>query len=100
MNSKVFLCISYNLIVRSMKFFFWKRSLSPPAWNDTKKLINLYEIASAMSFLHENDYIHRDLKPDNIFEDEYLYPRIGDFGLGKHISKEKCSTQSLFGFKR
>lgn len=74
-----------------------KRSHSPPAWNDTKKLINLYEIASVMSFLHENDYIHRDLKPDNIFEDEYLYPRIGDFGLGKHINKEKCSTQNIEG---
>ena len=58
-------------------------SRSDPKWDDTHKLIALYGIASAMSFLHEHNIIHRDLKPDNILMDENLYPKICDFGLSK-----------------
>lgn len=60
-----------------------RQSLSPTLWNDTKKLINIYGIASAMSFLHDHDIIHKDLKPSNILEDDYLFPKITDFGLSK-----------------
>ncbi|KAK8838493.1 hypothetical protein M9Y10_033121 [Tritrichomonas musculus] len=49
-----------------------KLSVSPPMWSNTLKLINLYGIANAMSFLHSHNIIHGDLKPDNIREDDYL----------------------------
>lgn len=58
-------------------------SISPYDWNDTKKLINIYGIASGLAFLHENSIIHRDLKPENILMDENLHPKISDFGLSK-----------------
>ena len=32
-------------------------------WTNTKKLINIYGIASAMSFLHSQQIIHSDLNP-------------------------------------
>lgn len=57
--------------------------LSPEDWNQTKKLINIYGIASGMSYLHTNNILHRDLKPENILMDDYLYPMITDFGLSK-----------------
>lgn len=60
-----------------------RQSLSPQMWNDTKKLINIFGIASAMSYLHKHEIIHRDLKPANILEDDYLFPKIADFGLSK-----------------
>lgn len=76
-----------------------KRGDSQLNWNDTKKLINIYGIAAGMSFLHRNEYIHRDLKPANIFEDEYLFPKIGDFGLSKHIDPTNSSINSLSSYK-
>lgn len=42
-------------------------------WNDTKKLINIYGIASGMAYLHSNNVIHRNLSPESIFLDDYLF---------------------------
>lgn len=56
---------------------------SPYGWDFTKKLINIYGIASGMQYLHKNNIIHRDLKPENIFMDDSFCPKIADFGLSK-----------------
>ena len=47
-----------------------------PNLDDTRKLIILYGIASAMSYLHSHDIIHRDLKPANILIDDFLFPKV------------------------
>lgn len=73
-----------------------KKGLSNSAWNDTRKLICIYGIASAMSYLHSNGIIHRDLKPANILMDDFLCPKIADFGLSKmnHQNKESMTADS------
>ncbi|KAK8838600.1 hypothetical protein M9Y10_033232 [Tritrichomonas musculus] len=78
-----------------------RNGFSHPKWDSTRKLICLYGIASAMSFLHSHNIIHRDLKPDNIFIDNDLNPKIGDFGLSKiiHFNDESKSLESSTGFK-
>ena len=77
-----------------------RQSLSHRSWDDTKKLINLFGIASAMSYLHGHEVIHRDLKPGNILEDGQLFPKIADFGLSKVVhSSASMSTQSTVGLK-
>lgn len=58
-----------------------KLSLSPKEWDQTKKIIIVYGIASGMFYLHSNNIIHRDLKPQNILLDNYLHPKIADFGF-------------------
>ena len=45
-----------------------------------------------MSYLHSLNILHRDLKTENIFLDEYLFPKIGDFGLSKELSEETTNT--------
>lgn len=78
-----------------------RQSRSPPMWDDTRKLINIYGIASAMSYLHQHNIIHRDLKPANILEDDFMFPKIADFGLSKinHSNIESMSTESIDGLK-
>ena len=77
-----------------------RQSRAGDYWNETRKLITIYGIASAMDFLHSNKIIHRDLKPDNILMDEHLIPKIADFGLSKiQHSKESMTMQSSANIK-
>ena len=71
-----------------------RQGLADFDWTDVRKLINIYGIATTMSYLHQHKIIHRDLKPENIFMDEYLCPKIGDFGLSKI---EHSSTSQTIG---
>ena len=74
-----------------------RKGMAPRIWDDTQKYINIFGIANGMSFLHKKHTIHRDLKPDNILEDENFYPKIGDLGLSKIFDPIKPSDQSMFG---
>jgi eukaryotic-like serine/threonine-protein kinase len=39
------------------------------------------DIATAMSYLHRLNVVHRDLKPGNVVLDSNMRPKITDFGL-------------------
>lgn len=65
-----------------------------PEWNDTKKLITIYGIAAAINFLHSNYVIHRDIKPSNILFDEYLFPKLTDFGFSR-ITQNSNGNNSI-----
>ena len=55
-------------------------------WDQTRKLINIYGIASCLSYLHSHGIFHRSLNPSNVFLDEILTPKIGDYGLSNLFS--------------
>ena len=78
-----------------------RMSCAISGWDATKKLINIYGISSGMSYLHSHKIIHRDLKPENILLDDYLFPKIADFGLSKvdHQRKESMTMVSTAGIK-
>ncbi|KAK8835922.1 hypothetical protein M9Y10_040302 [Tritrichomonas musculus] len=60
-----------------------KMTNPPKGWNSTKKLINIYGIASGMSYLHSRNIVHLDLKPENIMIDLDFHPKITDYYLSK-----------------
>lgn len=67
--------------------------------NDTLKLIIIYGIASSMSYLHSHNIIHRDLKPENILLDDFLHPKLADFGFSKFTDSSQENLQSVIGTK-
>lgn len=46
------------------------------------------QILEALSYIHSQNIIHRDLKPMNIFIDDQINIKIGDFGLATNINKQ------------
>ena len=62
--------------------------------NETQKLIIIYGIASAMSFLHSHKIIHRDLKPSNILIDDSYNPKLAGFELVKKMKNEGTDKSS------
>ncbi|KAK8840864.1 hypothetical protein M9Y10_027691 [Tritrichomonas musculus] len=63
-------------------------NLSDDKINDTQRLIILYGVASAMSYLHSHKIIHRNLNPSNILLDDNLNPKITDFFFPKIFHQE------------
>ena len=45
----------------------------------------MLQIISAVQYMHNNRVIHRDLKMGNIFIDENMDLKIGDFGLATKL---------------
>lgn len=52
---------------------------------ETHAKFYLAEMILAIESLHKMNYIHRDLKPDNILIDDNGHLKLSDFGLCKHM---------------
>ncbi|ELP84472.1 serine/threonine protein kinase DCLK3, putative [Entamoeba invadens IP1] len=54
----------------------------------------LYQVVSALYYLHTHSIVHRDIKPENILllGDAGLTCRVGDFGFAKNFSQEPLKT--------
>ncbi len=52
----------------------------------------LVQVAEALSFLHANDVVHRDVKPQNILltDEQGLNIKLADFGLSKVMKSNKA----------
>ncbi|KAL0379926.1 UNVERIFIED_CONTAM: G-type lectin S-receptor-like serine/threonine-protein kinase LECRK3 [Sesamum angustifolium] len=64
--------------------------ISRPHWHQRMQIA--FGIARGLTYLHEEcstQIIHCDVKPQNILLDEYLVPKISDFGLAKLLLSEQ-----------
>lgn len=59
-----------------------------------EKIKLIKQILEALSYIHEQNMIHRDLKPTNIFLDKNFIVKLGDFGLA--TTKEQKNNQDDF----
>jgi serine/threonine protein kinase len=47
------------------------------------------QAASAINYLHENNFIHRDIKSSNLLIDQDFQCKICDFGMAVEVNPEK-----------
>lgn len=57
----------------------------------------IYQILDGVKYLHENRIIHRDLKLGNLFLNDQLNVKIGDFGLATRIEFDGERKKTLCG---
>jgi formylglycine-generating enzyme required for sulfatase activity len=57
----------------------------------------LPQIASALDFIHAKNWVHRDLKPDNILFDEASNPYLADFGIAKALEGAPMGVKTTMG---
>ncbi|XP_010923981.1 cysteine-rich receptor-like protein kinase 10 [Elaeis guineensis] len=72
------------------KFLFDPTKRGLLDWGKRYKIIE--GIARGILYLHQDSrlkIIHRDLKPSNVLLDQYMNPKISDFGLAKLSESEK-----------
>ncbi|KAL0477302.1 polo-like protein kinase PLK1 [Acrasis kona] len=57
----------------------------------------LYQILTAVKYMHDNRVIHRDLKLGNLFLDKNMNVKIGDFGLATKLETDEERKRTICG---
>ncbi len=72
-------------------------AFSQPKKFEATKLDIMCQTASGLAYLHENDIVHRDIKPGNILlaegENDSVIAKIADFALSKFFSPADDTTE-------
>ncbi|CAI2173225.1 938_t:CDS:2 [Funneliformis geosporum] len=73
---------------------YLKDNFDKLTWDDKYKFA--YQLASAVSYLHEEGIVHRDLHSNNILIHQHVI-KLADFGLSKRIEEATKKHSEVFG---
>lgn len=62
------------------------------SWEETVRIIA--EVAEGLDMAHRRNFLHRDIKPDNILLDENGKAVLADFGVTKVLEQTRFTTQT------
>ncbi|VAI26273.1 unnamed protein product [Triticum turgidum subsp. durum] len=60
------------------------------AWRERYQII--VGISDGLYYLHQKGIVHLDLKPGNILLDDYMVPKIADFGLSRFFDEKQSQV--------
>ena len=66
-------------------------------FDENKAKFYAAEIILGVNYIHENNCIYRDLKPENVLIGQDGHIKLTDFGLSKLFSDFSCKTKSICG---
>lgn len=92
-NSKLFIEMEYCSGGNLADFL---SSLSKPM-KEMEILIIFEQIVSAISYIHDRNIVHRDLKTENIFMTNEKVFKIGDFGICKVLGSRLIGASTVVG---
>jgi len=82
-----------NQLINSRRFIYMYEEIKRIAWN----------VAEALSFMHQKNILHRDIKPPNIllvkdFTGAIIDAKVCDFGLSRKTNLQCKSILGTFGY--
>ena len=90
----------YSMIMEFLvngSLFYYLHGDKVLGWQRKYKIAK--DVAAGLSFLHKRNVIHRDIKSLNVFLDQELNAKIGDYGLAK-IKTYSDNTTAAVGVKK
>ena len=63
---------------------------APTRFPEDRARFYAVQVVMALGYLHENNIIHRDVKPENILVEEDGYIRLTDFGLAEVVGSNQA----------
>lgn len=87
------LYIQMELCAGSLRDYIMKRNYSGRKSNMDFEKKCIDGIIKGLNYIHKNNILHRDLNPNNIFLDENMVPKIGDFGMAVKLETHNSAPQ-------
>lgn len=80
--------LTYIFVVMDLSEFSLKNLMDSDQKIEEDHVVSIiYNILSALNFVHSANIVHRDMKPANILMDDNCQVKICDFGLSRCLPK-------------